>query len=69
MIGNLRNLRRLGEVPDEELIKVSGFNQARAFGLPRGTGEIVAGGPADLVVADADWRIERVFVNGIGGLR
>ena len=69
MIGNLRNLRRLGEAPDEELIKVAGFNQARAFGLPRGTGEIVAGGPADLVVADADWQIERVYVNGIEAFR
>lgn len=67
MIGNLRNLRRLGEVPDEELIKVAGFNQARAFGLAPGTGEIVIGGPADLVVADGEWKIERVFVNGVGG--
>ena len=68
MIGNLRNLRRLGELPDEELIKLAGFNQARAFGLPFGTGEIVPGGPADLVVADAGWKIERVFVNGAAGL-
>ena len=67
MIGNLRNLRRLGEVPDEELIKIVGFNQARAFGLARGTGEIVPGGPADLVVVDDDWRIERVFVDGAEG--
>ena len=64
MLGNLRNLRRLKILADEELIKITGFNQAHAFGLPFGTGEIIPGASADILVVNDAWELEAVYLNG-----
>jgi len=60
----VRRLRSLGVLPDRELIRIFGYNQAVSLGLDR-VGEIREGWFADLVVADDDWQPRQVWCRGV----
>ena len=59
----VRRLRSLGILPDSELIRIFGYNQATSLGLDR-VGEIREGFFADLVVADENWQPQQVWSRG-----
>ena len=59
----IRRLRSFGILPDAELIRIFGYNQAVSLGLER-VGEIREGYFADLVVADGDWQPQQVWSRG-----
>ncbi|MDB6076949.1 MAG: N-acetylglucosamine-6-phosphate deacetylase, partial [Akkermansiaceae bacterium] len=59
----LRNLADITGLPLSELVKVSGWNQAKSLGL-EGFGKIEAGYHADLVLLDEDFEVLRTFVGG-----
>ncbi len=59
----LKLLRDLHLLPDSELIRCAGYNQARSLGIPD-IGELRTGAFADFVVADSDWTPCSVWCNG-----
>ena len=59
----LKNIYELTDLPLKELIKTTGYNQARELGLEK-TGKIEPGFYADIAVLDADFKPQMVFVNG-----
>lgn len=59
----LKRLRALRLLPDSELIRCAGYNQARSLGIP-GIGELKTGNFADFVIADDDWTPCAVWCNG-----
>ena len=59
----LKRLRALRLLPDAELIRCAGYNQARSLGIP-GIGELKTGNFADFVIADDDWTPCAVWCNG-----
>ena len=60
----LKRLRALRLLPDSELIRCAGYNQARSLGIP-GIGELKTGNFADLVIADVDWTPCAVWCDGM----
>jgi N-acetylglucosamine-6-phosphate deacetylase len=60
-IGNL--VDRVGLKP-ALAVRMATLNPARALGLDGGIGRVGAGGPADLVLVDADWRIAATIAGG-----
>ena len=59
----LKNIYELTGLPLKELIKTTGYNQARELGL-EDTGKIEPGFYADIAVLDADFKPTAVFVSG-----
>jgi len=60
-IGNL--VDRVGLEP-ALAVRMATLNPARALGLDGGIGRISRGGPADLVLVDADWRVAATIAGG-----
>lgn len=59
----LKRLRALRLLPDSELIRCTGYNQAHSLGFS-GVGELKTGFFADFVIADDDWTPLSVWANG-----
>lgn len=59
----LKHLRALHLLPDSELIRCTGYNQARSLGIPE-IGELKAGAFADFVIAEDDWTPRAVWCDG-----
>ena len=59
----LKNIYELTNLPLKELIKTTGYNQARELGLEK-TGKIESSFYADIVILDADFKPVAVFVDG-----
>ncbi|WP_367875183.1 N-acetylglucosamine-6-phosphate deacetylase [Luteolibacter sp. Populi] len=60
----LKNLVEITRLPLSELVKVTGWNQARSLGL-KDVGKIARGFHADLVLLNGDFSVERTFVGGV----
>ncbi|WP_035612063.1 N-acetylglucosamine-6-phosphate deacetylase [Haloferula sp. BvORR071] len=60
----LRNLVEITGLPLSELVKVTGWNQARSLGF-KNVGKIVHGFLADLVLLNADFSVAKTFVGGV----
>lgn len=63
MNDGFRNLVEITGLPLSQLVKVSGWNQARSLGL-EGLGKIAPGFLADLVLLNDDFSVARTFVGG-----
>jgi N-acetylglucosamine-6-phosphate deacetylase len=61
---SLQHLRTLRMLPDAELIRCAGFNQAQSLGLDR-VGALEAGYFADFVIADEKWHPLEVWKDGV----
>lgn len=59
----LKRLRALHLLPDSELIRCAGSNQAKSLGIP-GIGELKTGFHADFILADKDWTPCAVWCRG-----
>ena len=52
-------------VPADAAVQMASFNIARSLGLEDQVGSLAAGLPADLILLDADYNCESVYLNGI----
>ena len=61
----IRTFARLTGCPMWDVIRMASLTPARIAGREREFGSLEKGKQADVVVFDADWNVERVFIDGV----
>lgn len=60
----VRNVLRETSLPVQDVVNMASLNPARVLGLAQRKGSLEPGKDADVVIADADFNVSRVFIGG-----